>query len=160
MDKVTAAQKSKELESAVTKAYEDLTSLKITEAEFNQICENAEKENERVSVLFKSRQRANQFTQPEQGAPPEEDDAVRTGLKEYQDEFGKMASAARRGSRGTGSFHFGLKSAAERDDGVRLKATGTTMPVGPYQGVTGLTGEGATSNNIPVGLVGGTYFLA
>jgi hypothetical protein len=159
MDKNTLGQKAEELRNAANKAYDDLNTGKITEAEFNQTMEHCEKDSERNATLFKSRARANQFATLEQGDTPSDPEQIPDGIKEYRDQFSKMSSAARSGVRGSGHFNFGLKSVADRDD-IGYKATGTTMPVGPYQGVVGLTGEGATANNIPVGLAGGSYFLA
>ena len=47
--------------TVVNKAYDDLIARRITEAKFNEICDNAEKENERIPTMFKSRQAANRF---------------------------------------------------------------------------------------------------
>ncbi len=61
MDRETARRKSAELEAAVNKAYSDVTAGKITDAEFNRVCDNANKEVERIDVAYKSRQYANKF---------------------------------------------------------------------------------------------------
>ena len=61
MDRETARRNTVELQDTVNKAYDAFERGKITEAKFNQVCDEAEKESERIDVAFKSRARANQF---------------------------------------------------------------------------------------------------
>ena len=61
MDRETARRKTVELQDSVNKAYDAFERGKITEAKFNEVCDAAEKESERIDVAFKSRARANQF---------------------------------------------------------------------------------------------------
>lgn len=155
MDKGTLLQKTAELKTAVNKAYEDLTAGRITEAEFNQTMEHAEGESEKHGVLFKSRQRANDFLVPEQGAPAQTQD-VPAGIKEYREQFANICKAAnpRTRTRGGGSFNFGFKSVADLD-GMGLKT----------QGITGMSGEstsGTSAGSALAGVAGaggGSYFL-
>lgn len=160
MDAITLRQKSAELKEAANKALADLTAGTITDAEFHTTMEHCEKENDRNAVLFKSRQRANQFTVEEDGAPPEtQTEQVPSGIKEYHDQFASVVKSARTRTRGSAQFSFGLKNMS---DELGMK---TGMPTGPYQGVTGLQGEnasGVSAGNALAGVAGGgagTYFL-
>lgn len=160
MDKATLVSKAEQLRTVANKAYADLGSGALTEAEFSTIMENCEKETEQNGVLFKARQRANQFTVEEQGGPQQQNpEGVPDGVKEYRKQFGKMASAANAKSkeRTSANFHFGFKNAAE--DGIGMK---TGMPVGPYQGVASpalMSGENAYNAVAGTGLSPGQYFL-
>jgi HK97 family phage major capsid protein len=162
MDRESLVKKSEELRDAANKAYSDLNEGKITDAEFSTIMENCEKETERNGVLFKSRQRANQFAIQEgdggEGAPPQAPTDVPDGVKEYRRQYAKMASAAnaKTKQRGEANFNFGFKNAFE-DAGLK-----TGSPHGPYQGVAApalMSGENAYNAVAGSSLGGGSYFL-
>jgi HK97 family phage major capsid protein len=180
MDRATLLQKQTELQTAADVAYKDLADGKITEAEFHTTMEHCEKENERVGVLFKSKQRANQFSQNQivDGGPPDmQEQQIPPGVQQYRNAFAKVCKSANPNtrSRGEASFNFGFKSFYERDPSMIGMKTG--MPFGPYQGVTGMTGENASGTsagsalsgsgnvgeavggNISSPGTGGTYFL-
>jgi HK97 family phage major capsid protein len=150
MDKETLRQKTAELKTAVNKALADLNAGTITDAEFNQTMEHAEKESEKHGVLFKSRQRATQFLVDEDGAPPEERDEIPAGVKEYREQFSNICKAANphTRSRGAGQFNFGFRSYNEK-----------------AQGIAGLSGENASGTSAGSALSGvaggggGSYFL-
>jgi HK97 family phage major capsid protein len=160
MDKETLRQKANELRDAANKAYEDFNSGRITEAEFDQTMEHCEKENERNGVLFKNKQRANQFAAPGPGTIAEgaqDPDQPPDGVREYRQQYSKMSRAAnpKTKDRCSSSFNFGLKSYFDRDD-IALK---TGMPIGPYQGVTNMTGVNASGTTPGSALSAGQYFL-
>jgi HK97 family phage major capsid protein len=183
------AQQAHELNNAAQKALEDLTAGAITEAEFNTTMEHCEKDSSRRAVLFKAKQRANQFQAGqivEDGTPPEllqqqqDPDFVPDGVKEYRNAFSDVCKAANANTRhrGGGSFNFGFKSAWEKGENVYMKVGGAPF-AGPYQGIAGVpvatessTGVGgitvasqlAGSGNVgQLGAwspgTGGTYFL-
>jgi HK97 family phage major capsid protein len=161
----TIRQQTTELKEAVNKAYEGLKDGTVTEAEFNQTCEHAEKEFGNQAVLVKSKARANSFNiltgedggDSGEGAAPS-GDSTPDGIKDMRQNFASICKAARPSTRhkSIGSFNFGLKSWHEHDSGVRVK---TGMPIGPYQGVAGLSGENATGTTAGAALAGGAYFL-
>lgn len=145
-DKATLLQGSAELKAAATRAYEDFTSGKITEAEFSTVMESCEKESDRQGVQYKARQRANQFNTSieESGDAPKE---VPAGIKQYHAEYERVFKAAtpQGKQRASANFNFGFKNAFD----VGLKT----------QGVAGLTGENASGTSSGSALSGGQYFL-
>lgn len=160
MDKATLVSKAEQLREAANKAYADLSAGTITEAEFSTVMESCEKESEQNGVLYKSRQRANQFQVEGQqdGAPPNPEN-VPDGIKEYRKQFGQMARAAnaKTKQRGEANFNFGFKSAFEDNMGMK-----TGMPTGPYQGVASpalMSGENAYNAVAGSALSPGQYFL-
>jgi HK97 family phage major capsid protein len=164
MDKVTLDRLAGELNEQAQACYKDLVEGKVTEAEFGEKMTKIETENARNEVLFKSRARANQFQvlQEESGAPPQQDE-VHADILEYRKSFAEISKAAKKRYRGGGSFNFGYKSWLDNDNAMDqfagMAGNKTGMPFGPYQGVTGMTGENATGTSAGSALGGGAYFL-
>jgi HK97 family phage major capsid protein len=181
MDRATLTQKQHELQNAADVAYKELSTGEITEAQFHEKMTKCEDENRRNGVLFKSKQRANQFNEGqilEDGSPPDQQqEQLPPGIQRYHEQFAKVCKSANANtkSRGEGAFNFAFKSFYDRDPQMIGMKTG--MPFGPYQGVTGMAGENAsgvaagaqltgagnvgeqTGGNITSPGTGGTYFL-
>lgn len=165
MDRATLVSKSEQLREAANKAYSDLNEGTITEAEFSTVMENCEKESKQNEVLYKSRQRANQFQIADNGQPVMPHEDVPDGIKEYRQEFAKMSRAAnaKHKERASANFSFGFKSAFDDTMGAnQMLGMKTGMPVGPYQGVASpalMSGENAFNAVAGSALSPGQYFL-
>jgi HK97 family phage major capsid protein len=167
MDKATVDRRAGELNEQAQVAYKSLVDGEITEAEFNTKMKAVEDESERNQVLFKSRQRANQFQvigNEDEGAPPQSEEPVHEDILAYRRAFGEITKAARERHRGGGAFRFGYKSWLDNDYAMagfmnQAQSKSTGMPTGPYQGVAGMSGENASGTTAGSALSNGTYFL-
>jgi HK97 family phage major capsid protein len=145
----TLNRQNEELRREVTEKLKAFEADDITLDELVSVREKAESESEKIGVAIKTLRAAQGLAgsadpQPSGNAPEHEAPAE---FKQYRDGFARLKEAAANRERGEATFEFGLKS---YQDELRMKT----------QGVTGLSGEGASGTTTPVALAGGAYFLA
>lgn len=148
-NKETLRQQATELNAEVVAKSALFEKGDITAADFSQYIENAEKQNEQITVSLKSLEKAKSFRGASDsgetenpGTPPAKQEPEH--LKKFRDGFAQIKSAAAGGQRAAVGFDFGMKS-------VRDDATFKT------QGITGLQGENVSGTTAPGALSG--YFL-
>ena len=142
-------RQSEELRREVSEKLKAFEADEITVDEFVSFREKAEKESDTVGVAIKNLRAAQGLAgsaDPQPSGEPAEPQ-IPEQFKQYREGFERLKEAAANRERGEATFEFGLKS---YQDEMRMKT----------QGVTGLSGEGASGTSAPAALANGAYFLA
>lgn len=142
-------RQSEELRREVSEKLKAFEADEITVDEFASFREKSEKANEEIGVAIKNLRAAQGLAgsaDPQPNGDPAQGE-VPAQLKQYREGFERIKNAAGSRERGQAVFEFGLKKFG---DDLGMKA----------QGVTGLSGEGASGTSTPAALAGGAYFLA
>lgn len=142
-------QQNEELRREVSAKLKDFEADKITADELEHVTKSATEQSEKIGVAIKNLRDAQGLAgcaDPIPSGDPAHNEAP-AQFKQYREGFERIKSAAANRERGEVTFEFGLKSF---NDEARMKA----------QGVTGLSGEGASGTSTPAALANGAYFLA
>lgn len=142
-------QQGEELRRELGEKLKAFEANEITLDELVSVREKAESESDKIGVAIKNLRAAQGLAgsaDPEPEGNPAESE-VRDQFKNYRDGFQRIKTAAASRERAQATFEFGYKSI---QDEMRMKT----------QGVTGLSGEGASGTSTPAALANGAYFLA
>src|SRR5947209_729667 len=142
-------RQNEELRREVSEKLKAFEADEITVDELVSVREKAESESEKIGVAIKNLRAAQGLAgcaDPQPEGNPAAYEAPEH-FKQYREGYERIKSAAKDHEQSQVGFEFGYKKFG---DDLAMKA----------QGVTGLTGEGASGTTAPAALANGAYFLA